>query len=277
VAAALLWLGVGALTAFMVTRPTPREVRDRTEIAGLKAVELELRAEDDVRSVAWFVDSGQDRCALLLSGIHGSREASLPRARYWLDRGWSVLLPDLRGTGESDVRPISFGWNERLDVAAWIAAMRARGLRTIALHGQSLGAAAAVYAVHDGAEVELIVLDNCYDRVDTALARRLRFVPWPAIAFLPVGWFTRWRVGAAPASMNPVEKLTRIRTPTFMAVGSEDSTIGRAGAEALFQACAAASKRLHWVEGARHEELWLYDPTGLAQALDGFITAARIE
>jgi fermentation-respiration switch protein FrsA (DUF1100 family) len=271
-----IWFGLGALTAFVVTRPAPGRVPALERIENRAVESLELRARDGVRTVAWFVDGGRDQCAILLSGIHSSRRAALPRASFWLNRGWSVLMPDLRGTGESDVRPISFGWNERLDVAAWVAYLRERGLHTIALHGHSLGAAAAVYAVADGTQVELLVLDACYDDVRNALSRRLPFVPWPDFSFLPVRLFTQMRVDASLDPMRPVECLRRIHTPTFMALGALDHVVGGAAVESMLAASAAKHKQLHWVAHARHEELWLRDPADLGRALGEFMQGAGL-
>ncbi len=272
-----LWFGLGALTVFVATRPSPHAVAKRERICERTVLDVELRAGDGVRSPAWFVDGGHDRCAVLLSGIHGSRRASLPRADFWLARGWSVLLPDLRGTGESDSRPISFGWNERLDVEAWIGWLRARGVRTIALHGQSLGAAAAVYAAADGHTVELLVLDACYDDVERALERRLPFVPWPAFALFPVRLFAELRIGASANELRPVECLKHIHTPVFMAVGTDDSEVGSSASKAMLAACAAEHKQLYWVKGARHEELWARKSEELSHALAAFIERCSIE
>jgi len=271
------WTAVGAGTAYLATRPAPGHVPAREMIGGRAVLELSVSAADGVHSFAWFVDAGGDRCAVLLSGIHGDRRASLPRADFWLSRGWSVLLPDLRGTGESDAQPISFGWNERLDVEAWVEYLRERGLKKIALHGQSLGAAAAVYAAADGAQVELLVLDACYDNLRNALSRRLPWIPLPRVLFFPVRVFTQLRLGVSPELMQPVKCLARIRAPVFLASGSDDQKVGREAATALFEACAAERKILHWVAGAGHEELWLRDPAGLADALGRFITAAGLD
>lgn len=272
-----LWIGVGALTAFVSTQAAPSPVPARSELEGHPVTRFELSASDGVRTAAWFADAGTSRCAVLLSGIHGNRTASLPRARFWLARGWSVLLPDLRGTGESDPEPISFGWNERLDVAAWVGWLRGRGTRTIALHGQSLGAAAAVYAAANGTQVELLVLDACYDTAKAALERRLAWVPLPSISFLPVRVFTQLRIGISPAFLCPVDFLARVEIPTFFAVGSEDPTLGREAPRAMLAASAATHKRLFEVAGAKHEELWLRDPAGLTEALGAFVAAAGIE
>jgi alpha-beta hydrolase superfamily lysophospholipase len=200
----------------------------------------------------------------------------LPRAAFWLSQGWSVLLVDLRGTGESDPRAISFGWNERLDVDAWVTRMRERGVRTIALHGQSLGAAAAVYAVADGAEVQLLVLDACYDDVQRALDRRLPFVPFPRLAFFPVRLLVELRTGIAAEQLRPIDKLSAIRAPTFFAVGTDDQKVGREAATDLFEASPAAHKQLFWVEAARHEELWARHADQLSPALTAFLNAAGL-
>ncbi|HUR28986.1 MAG TPA: alpha/beta fold hydrolase [Planctomycetota bacterium] len=269
-----IWLGLGAWTAFELTRAVPSRVEPLAQIGARPVENLEVRAADGVRSVAWFADAGTERCAVLLSGIRTNRRGALPRADFWLARGWSVLLPDLRGTGESDPRPISFGWNARLDVEAWVAHLRARGVRTIALHGQSLGAAAAVYAAADGTQVELLVVDACYDNLRNALSHRLPWIPLPHVAFLSVRAFTELRVHASLDALQPVECVRRIRVPTFFAAGTQDQKVGREASEALLRASAAPHKTLHWLAGADHEELWIRDPVGLALALDAFLRDA---
>ena len=62
-----------------------------------------------------------------------------------------------------------------------------------------------------------------------------------------------------------------------MALGTLDRTVGGVAADAMLEASAAQHKSLYMAAHARHEELWLHDPDGLASALDAFIQAAAIE
>ena len=43
------------------------------------------------------------------------------RAEWYLARGWSTLLVDLRATGESEGAHVSMGWHEATDLRAWHA------------------------------------------------------------------------------------------------------------------------------------------------------------
>ena len=129
----------------------------------------------------------------------------------------------------------------------------------------------------DGSTVELLVLDACYDDVEHALERRLPFVPWPALALFPVRLFAELRIGASANELRPVECLKRIRTPLFMAVGTDDREVGRSAPAEMLAASASEHKQLHWVEGARHEDLWLRKSPALPRALAAFIESAKIE
>jgi pimeloyl-ACP methyl ester carboxylesterase len=57
---------------------------------------------------------------MVLHGIGASREYSLGFAPLFLDRGYSVLLPDLRGHGESGGELVTYGVLEADDAHRWV-------------------------------------------------------------------------------------------------------------------------------------------------------------
>ena len=68
---------------------------------------------------AWFVPcDGATATVILLHPIRSDRRAMLGRAELLRDTGYSTLLVDLQGHGESPGENITGGFRERLDVVA---------------------------------------------------------------------------------------------------------------------------------------------------------------
>ena len=134
--------------------PTP----GLTEIAAVTQDGLTLRGS--------FLEPADARgVVVLFHGIGCERyRATLPKIAAW---GFVGVSFDFRCHGTSDGDVTTFGWNERLDVAAIVSAVRSRwpGLK-IALWGISLGGAALCYAAEIARDADAVVLESVYRDID---------------------------------------------------------------------------------------------------------------
>jgi len=272
-AAAMLvawWVG-GFFSARLLVSPRPAAIPPLAELDGHAVEDVATTTSDGVTVRGWLV-RGRDAatCVVLAAGIHGSRQTMRSRASFYLARGSSALLVDLRGTGASDPVPISMGWNEALDLCAWHAFLRARGAAAIGVHGQSLGAAAAVYtAVRGAPEWAFVVLESCYADAREALAARLPFVP--SFVLWPIEVGAGFWLGVDGADLVPVRAITALRAPTLIAQGELDAKVGPRAIERLLAASGAVRKARCEVPDAGHQDLWRC--SGLVQqAITAFLT-----
>jgi len=112
-----------------------------SELAG-KSVSF---ADSTGRVIAGWFSRGQpgQGSVLLLHGVRSDRRQMLARAMYLHASGYSVLLVDLQGHGESGGDRITFGYREAEGVKAAIKFLRDTAPKEkIAVIGVSLGAAA---------------------------------------------------------------------------------------------------------------------------------------
>ena len=257
--ALIAWLGTGIAAACIATAPNPAAI-PRAPALGSTVSDAETVTADGVIVRGWLATApqGAERCVVLAAGIRGNRLATIERARWYLDHGWSALLVDLRGTGASEPTRISFGWHEAKDLAAWFRWLRGRGFVRIAAHGQSLGAAAIVYsATLEGAPAwDFGVLEACYGDLEGALLNRLPWVPWPGLALWPLRAAAGWLADIDGQALRPLEAIRSWRAPLLLVCGADDGKVGAGTSEALLAACASSDKRLVFVPGAAHVDLW---------------------
>lgn len=271
-----VWWAVGLAAALTATAPHPAAIPAPPRLDGAVVEPVETTARDGVRVRGWLAAAAGNppRCVVLAAGVRGNRLVMLERGRWYVQHGWSALLVDLRGTGASDPVRISMGWHEALDLCAWHAFLRARGVAAIGVHGQSLGAAAAVYTAVRGAPAPdwaFAVLESCYTDVTAALGARLPLIPagllWPLVAS------AEWLVEAEAGELAPAVAIARLTAPTLLVCGARDDQCGPDAIPRLLAASGARDKQHLVVAGAGHVDLWRADGDAFRRALEAFLSA----
>jgi uncharacterized protein len=173
VVAALLALGLYG--AHQLTRPPRSLVEDSAERWGLPEPErVHFEAQDGVRiSALWFHDP-EAVGSVIVSHGHGANKIT----NLWLVADlfprFNVLLPDLRGHGESGGNRTTVGFLERLDVlgaVAWLGEQA--GALPIGLHGISMGAAASIIAAAECPSVVAVVADSPFARLSSPVGEAI--------------------------------------------------------------------------------------------------------
>jgi len=274
-AIALVGLGAAAcaLDWHMGTMLIAREPRQALAAPGGFPVErVVLDQVDAPELVGWVADrKGSCGAIVLLHGRGANRLALVQRAKLVLDAGYSVVLFDLSGHGESGGAIQGFGYGEGQDVARIIAFARQRFPgQKLGASGSSLGAAAFVFAAQQ-APADAYVLEQLYATLRETTAWRMPFSFWRGfqadvlLAQMPV------RLGLSADDVRPVDRLSKIGAPLMLLAGSIDPFIDRGQVLALRYA--AAGSELVWFEGAGHVDLLRYDQPRYRHAVLPFLAA----
>jgi len=226
----------------------------------LHAVTVHIPTSSPSVVTGWFIHGQPGAGAVLLvHGVRGSRLDMLERARFLARAGYSILLIDLPGHGESTGDKITFGAREGVGVAAALAFLR-RELPSerIGVIGTSLGAAALVLA-NPQPPADAVILESMYPTIDEAVRDRL------AIRFGFVGaelaplllWQMPLQLGVAAEQLRPVDKIAALGSPVLIAAGTADEHTTWAETQRIFSA-AKNPKELWAVAGAAHVDLYQY-------------------
>lgn len=217
-----------------------------------------LDQADAPELVGWIADrKGSCGAIVLLHGRGANRLALVQRAKLLFGAGYSVILFDLSGHGESGGAIQGFGYSEGQDAARIIAFARQRFPgQKLGASGSSLGATAFVFAAQQ-APADAYVLEQLYASLRETTAWRMPFHFWRGLqadvllAQMPV------RLGLSADDVRPVDRLGKIGAPLMLLAGSVDPFIDRGQVMALQNA--ATGSQLVWFEGAGHVDLLRYD------------------
>lgn len=235
---------------------------------GLAYEDVWLEARDEGLSIAaWHIPAaGSDRAVVIAHGIGGCRgheftTSSLDLMRGLVQHGLTVLAIDLRGHGDSDEAPMTYGIRERRDVLGAVDWLLARGYRpgAIGVLGLSMGGVAGVGAIAEEPAIGALVADSASADLLAVLSAQFTRASGLPRWFLPGALLIGERlIGERLRGARPAEVLQAApRRPTLIIHGGSDQIVPITHAQAL---AIAAGAELWAVMGAGHLGAFAADP-----------------
>lgn len=233
-----------------------------------------ITSGDGLNLWAAIVPAGGEshRWAVCMHGYRDDHEAVGAIGKHYADAGWNVLMPDQRGHGQSQGNYVGWGYDERLDLVAWINYILRRDPEAeIVIHGVSMGAAAVLMATGGPLQeqVKAAVADCSYTTIEQTMkhtlnrrVRRRLNIPAPipfSVLFSALRSTTLRRAGYDLRDAAPIDAVAQSRTPTLFIQGDCDQVVPPAMMHRLYQA-ARCPKRCLEVKNAGHTEAVGADP-----------------
>ena len=270
----LLWAATTVFGVYFTIRPRVAQFEDPATFEERPVEAVTIPTEDGINLSAWYIKADDDRAVILLAGIDGNRTSVQNRGEFFLDRGFSVLLPDLRASGRSEGRAVTIGWQERKDLVACFNFLKDRGHTHIGADGISLGAATICYAMPDLPDLSFAIIESSYDTLVNAVRNRLAMFKTPH--FIAYPYYVGFGVvaGVPPWRMRPVDYVVHASAPTLVLAGDSEVEIPVHETQSIYERCAAPLKRLHFFKGAGHWDFLGRYGDEYAQVVDSFLNEA---
>ncbi|MDR1625407.1 MAG: alpha/beta hydrolase [Spirochaetia bacterium] len=226
---------------------------------------LSASAKDGVSLRGYYRGGPSRRTAVLVHGYGTNASLMADYARFYLEDGINVFLPDNRAHGASGGQWVGMGWLDRDDLLVWIQALieKANGGCEILLHGISMGAAAVMMA--GGAEipsqVKCLIADCGYTSVEAQFKYQLEHMfglpPFPLFHIASLE--SKIIAGYGFAEASALEAVKKSRIPIFFIHGDADDFVPARMARELYES-APGEKRLWLVPGAQHAMAYYANP-----------------
>ncbi len=228
-------------------------------------VTIKNRKDETLHAAEFRNPSNSNVWAITVHGwtnVH--RELSSYAMEYYR-RGFNVLMPDLRGHGESEHKYVSMGWLDRLDIVDWVnSIVKENPNAKIIIHGVSMGAATTMMTTGETLPENVIfaVADCGFTSVkDIMVDQTKRKYHLPVPLTVPVGSLVnRLMNGFFFGKGSAVEQLKKSKTPTLFIHGDKDNFVLPENLGKVYSAC-AAEKDMFVVEGAEHavSNIWFHE------------------
>lgn len=218
---------------------------------------------------------GGHRWVLLAHGYGSRREKMRNIGSFYAQKGFHVLIPDMRAHGRSEGSYIGMGWLDRTDLLLWIEEILKQDPQAeIVLHGVSMGGAAVMMVSGEPlpSQVKCIVEDCGYTSAWDIFADELDYLfqlpPFPIMEISNV--MVRLRAGYDLREASALNQVKKCTVPMLFIHGGNDTFVRPEMAEELY-AAAACEKKLLLIPGAGHGESYLREPDTYFDTVFSFI------
>lgn len=256
----MIWVSASGAAAWKLTgRPQAPFSEPLSKVASTALEEHRLMTADGIELGAWLSRGAGNRPVLLLLHGNGASRSSFAKLIPFLEReGWGVLAISMRAHGDSQGGTNDFGYSAREDVKAAVAYLeQERPGRPIVLVGESLGAAAALFAAKDCAgRVKGYLLAAPYDGLDTAVWNRCDRYLFPPLTEGAYAGLLLWSPAFLPLSLTkirPAEHLQDIpQTVPVTFFATDDDRYARIEEVRSMREAIASHAKLVSVRGGGH-------------------------
>lgn len=220
-----------------------------------KSENVSIVSQDGLKLHASLVENQSDVYVIMVHGYRGDGASIISPIKKMEQEGYNLLIPDLRGHGESEGNYIGMGWDDRLDILQWIDFLLEKNpYISIVLYGVSMGGATVMNVAGEKVphQVKAIIEDCGYTSVwDLFVAHIDMNEIESEIALRMASFATRLRAGYAIEDNQPIEQIKKSQTPILFIHGDQDDFVPFYMLDKLYNAASCEKEKLV-IHGAGH-------------------------
>jgi alpha-beta hydrolase superfamily lysophospholipase len=238
-------------------------------------VEIMIDVPDGRIHCWWVPVEGASASVILFHGYGDSKSSMVDRAGAFRRMGYNTLLVDFTGSGGSTGSETTIGFREGAEVRAALEWVRENHADSIHLFGMSLGAAAILKAVADGAQPTSVILECPFATLLGTVQNRFHMMDIPDMPLAQL--LTFWGGvlhGFNAFAHNPQDYAHSVRCPALLMWGEADDRVLRRETNAIYAAL-AGPKTLATFPGVGHENYLRADREAWMSAVRAFLKPAR--
>ncbi len=201
--------------------------------------------------------------------VHGYRGQASEMSDYaynFHNKGFNVLMPDLKGHGQSEGKYIGMGYFDRLDIIKWIELiLQTDSEAKIILHGVSMGAATIMMTTGEELPSNVVAaVEDCgYSDASEQfkhIVKNVLRLPFSSMILSAADTACKVKMGIGLKTISAVDKLKTSKTPTLFIHGDKDDFVPYSMLDKLYNANDSLVKQKLVIKGATHACAATVDP-----------------
>ena len=220
-------------------------------------------------------ENSTDNWVITVHGYTGKGLQMSSYAKKFYDMGYNILIPDLRGHGESEGNYIGMGWYDRLDILKWInLIIEGNENSKIIIHGIYMGAATVSMVSGEVLpnNVKAIIADCGYTSVWEQFSHQLKAIY--SLPNFPVmnasSLIARFKTGYGLKEASALKQVKKSKTPILFIHGDKDDFVPYRMMDELYNAANCEKEKLT-IHGAGHAKSSKVDPDLYWSTIENFI------
>ncbi|MFA7672436.1 MAG: alpha/beta hydrolase [Clostridia bacterium] len=237
---------------------------------------IEITTFDGLKLKAKLIEQkDSDKWAIVVHGYTSVGDHMQPFAQKYSEAGYNVLIPDLRGHGESEGRYATMGYYDSVDIIEWVyEILKMNENAKIVLHGLSMGAATVMVATGEDltGHVRCAVEDCGYTSVfEEFRSQSSTIAKLPSLPILTAAnILANIRIKMDFRKNSALDSVKKSKTPTLFIHGDQDAFVPYRMLDELYSS-ASCEKDILIVPGAAHGESAAREPQMYWNKVWGFV------
>ena len=278
----VLYIVLAILGAVLVMHIPRLTVNGSPASVGLAYSDVSFPSQDNrITLKGWFLPGQGERVILVVHGGFQTRiddvVDTLGLAHDLVNRGYDILLFDLRGRGESTGRGWSMITNEQ-DIGGAVDYLKNKGYTTsnIDIIGFCSGAASSALII-SGENVGAVVLDGCFATVRNMVTSQAttKGVPKPLLDFFYPGLSVAVKIFYGYTPINPITIIPDATCPILFIHEENDNLVSLQEMDQLFKASRNPTNEFWEINGALHSEGYKSHPAAYIDEVDNFLQSIK--
>lgn len=236
-----------------------------------------IDSRDNLRLHAYVVENPKPSNIWVI-GVHGYMGNGLDMARcakVYYQSGFNMLIPDLRGHGESEGDYVGMGWDDRLDLTHWVNLLIEKDPNIqIVLYGVSMGGATVMMASGESLPTQVkAIIEDCgyssaWEEFSYILKEVSKVPPQPVLFAANIA--TRVLAGYWISEASSMKQVAKSTTPILFIHGEKDTFVPFFMLDKVYEAANCEKEKLV-VKGAGHAASAEMDPDLYAKTVTDFL------
>lgn len=258
----LAFIGVHFIAPSAIIKPGRVHLEIVPEDFGVKSEKVTLYTKDNINLVGYHIASKTTETRgvlILVHGVGGCKEHFVELGARLSKNGIASMIFDERAHGESGGEYCTYGYNEKNDIRTIVDYVKTIYKDTpIGIWGNSLGGAVAIQAMEVDQRIEFGIIESTFtDLHQITFDYKKKVLKGIGLRFISDYALQRAAKIADfdPYQVSPIQSVTKIEQPTFIAHGDADKRISFAYGKALFDNLKTTDKIWYPVKGGTHMNL----------------------